>query len=55
MLTVGLSDSENNTTMIVETVIFMVMNSSYHDSWLVWICSIYQFINTMIKGKEIIL
>ena len=43
-----LSDSENNTITIAETMMF-----KYHDSWLVWICSVYQFINTMIKGKEI--
>ena len=41
----GLSDSENNAITIVKTVLFMIVS-------FVWVCSIYQFINTIIKAKE---
>ena len=47
----GLSDSENNTITIVKTVLFTIMNTIMIVSF-VWVCSIYQFINTIIKSKE---
>ena len=47
----GLSNSENDAIMIVKTVLFTIVNTIMIVSF-VWICSIYQFINTIIKSKE---
>ena len=41
----GLSDSENNAITIVKTVLFTIVS-------FVWVCSIYKFINTIIKAKN---
>ena len=51
MYVLGLSDSENNAITIVKTVLFTIVNAITIVSF-VWVCSIYQFMNTIIKSKE---
>ena len=50
----GLSDSENNAITIVKTVLFTIVNTITIVSF-VWVCSIYKFINTIIKAKNMYL
>ena len=48
---IGLSDSENNANTIMKTVLFTIVNTIMIVDF-VWVCSIYQFINTTVKSKE---
>ena len=47
----ALSNSENDAITIVKTVLFMIVNTMTIVSFM-WVCSIYQFINIIIKSKE---
>ena len=47
----GLSDSENNAITIVKTVVFRIVITITIIIGFVWIYSIHQFINNMIRNK----